>query len=203
VLAALLLCAAVREADPSHGGIQHLALYGGHTPQQRLQAEHVRGGRLLGHEAELPDAAGKRAAGGLVLAALPTPCVLSDVSSEGFSEPAHLSSAARLAGVGAGGEALLRAGTRMLWTKGAAANWLGFEDAKRVVQSLALTRRADFWEWWKRERPVDLPYNPDKTYRCKWCAGAHCSCMRLPSVRAGCPGLRGACQRERARCATS
>ena len=70
------------------------------------------------------------------------------------------------------GEALSRAGTRKLWTKGAAANWLGFEDAKHVVRSLALTRRADFWEWWKRERPVHLPYNPDKAYRCKWRAGA-------------------------------
>jgi hypothetical protein len=189
VLTALLLCVAVREVDPSHGDAQHLPLCGGHTPHQRLQAAHVRGGSLLGQEAAQPDAAGKRAAGALVLAALPLPGVLSDVSSEGFSEPAHLSSAARLAGVGVLGEAPSRAGTKMLWTKGAAANWLGFEDAKHVMRSLALTRRADFWEWWKRERPVDLPYNPDKAYRCKWRAGAHCSCMRLPSVSAGCPGL--------------
>lgn len=203
MLAALLLCAAVREADPSHRGVKHLPLCGGLSPHQRLQAEHVRGGSLLGQEAAQPDAAGKRAAGGLVLAALPPPCVLSDVSSEGFSEPTHLSSAARLAGVGALGEPLSRAGTRMLLTKGAAANWLGFEDAKHVVRSLALTRRADFWEWWKRERPVDLPYNPDKTYRCKWRAGAHRSCMRLPSVGAGCPGLGGASQSERGRCDTS
>jgi len=172
VLAALLLCAAVREVDPSHGDVQHLPLCGGHTPHQCLQAEHVWGGSLLGQEAAQPDAAGKRVAGALVLAALPPPCVLSDISSEGFSEPAHLSSAARLAGVGVLGEALSRAGTRKLWTKGAAANWLGFEDAKHVVRSLALTRRADFWEWWKRERPVHLPYNPDKAYRCKWRAGA-------------------------------
>ena len=222
-LAALLLCAAVREADlslHSDGGTQQLPQHPGsaraqhvlacagapHPRSSSMPSRHLYGARVIGLAtgplATLPDAvAGKPAEAAAAAAAAavgarlaevlagavpacdkgrPAGGLLSDVSSEAFSEPVHLASAVSLAGIGAGGAARSRVGKRLLWTKGAASNWLGFEEAKQLVRSLACSRRADFWAWWKRERPADLPYNPDKAYRCERRADAAC----LRSARA-------------------
>lgn len=88
-------------------------------------------------------------------------CLLSGVSADVFSEPVRLPHTSMQRKVGA------RVGKRTLWAKGKgiASRWLDFEDAKSAVRLLEHTRRSDFWEWWKRERPVHLPYNPDKAYR--------------------------------------
>ena len=99
----------------------------------------------------------------IVLAGCP-PCVLSDVSSDGPQEHAHSCQVRKLQGTGLGRDGSVL-GKRMPFQKGAADKWMDFEQARRAVRSLFFTRRADFWEWWKRERPFDLPYNPDKAYR--------------------------------------
>ena len=95
---------------------------------------------------------GRSASPPLLLAASEAPC--SDVSSDTTSEHA------RDVRGRVGQEA-----KRTLWGKGAATRWLEFDSARREVRRLAHARRSDFWEWWKRERPRNLPYNPDKAYR--------------------------------------
>jgi hypothetical protein len=93
-------------------------------------------------------------------------CLLSEVSSEGFSEPSHFAS--KQGGVERrASRARQKRGKRAPWAAdgSCATRWLDFETAKSTVRLLEHTRRSDFWEWWKRERPVDLPYNPDKAYR--------------------------------------
>ena len=93
-------------------------------------------------------------------------CLPSEVSSEGFSEPSHFASKQGRVERRASRSREKR-GKRAPWAAdgSCATRWLDFETAKSTVRLLAHTRRSDFWEWWKRERPVDLPYNPDKAYR--------------------------------------
>ena len=99
--------------------------------------------------------AGRSASPQLLLAGHP-PAQASEVSSECFSETPHLSS---IIGLGK------RDTNRALWPRRTKRQWMAFEEARNRVRSLAYTRRADFWAWWKRERPRNLPYNPDKAYR--------------------------------------
>eukprot|EP00961_Rhodomonas_salina_P208864 2818445-Rhodomonas_salina.3 len=47
--------------------------------------------------------------------------------------------------------------------------WRNFESAKELVQRQAFSKRSEFWSW--KERPADIPYNPNHTYKLRGWSG--------------------------------
>ncbi len=49
------------------------------------------------------------------------------------------------------------------------ANWLPFDKARAVVASIGLLNSAGWRKWAASgQRPINIPYNPEKTYRKEW-----------------------------------
>jgi hypothetical protein len=65
--------------------------------------------------------------------------------------------------------------------------WMQFEDARDLVRRQGFLLRSHFWAW--KERPRDIPYNPDKMYKLVGWAGIdHWIC---PAIDLCMPSLAG------------
>ena len=47
-------------------------------------------------------------------------------------------------------------------------NWMSYESAKKLIQSLGITTTRQFNEWSKKNRPPDFPSNPYSAYKKEW-----------------------------------
>ncbi|MCZ0932991.1 MAG: hypothetical protein OXJ52_07555 [Oligoflexia bacterium] len=47
-------------------------------------------------------------------------------------------------------------------------NWMSYEEAKKLIQSLKITTALQFYEWSKENRPSNFPSSPYSVYKKEW-----------------------------------
>jgi len=55
-----------------------------------------------------------------------------------------------------------------LWEKLSRYNWIPFKVAREKVRLLKLNSTEDWLHFWKREKPIGIPRNPNKVYKEEW-----------------------------------